>query len=62
MAVKVDEKVESYQKESFRNIESIIKVEVILKFEGEKELWKNFDEPVHGQNSSLNKIYQEGQK
>jgi len=39
-----------------------IKVEVILKFKGKKELRKFFNELVNCQNSSVNSICQEVQK
>jgi len=34
-----------------------VKLQVILEFQGEKELHNNFDEPDNGQNSFVNNIY-----
>jgi len=34
-----------------------VELQVILEFQGEKELLKNFDEQDNGQNSFVNKLY-----
>jgi len=34
-----------------------VKLQVILEFQGEKELLQNFDESENGQNSFLNNLY-----